>query len=290
MSNKPLVLIVGSTGNLGAVVMRVLLNMRVEVLPVSKFMGLDSEFVIIPFEEIYSMTNRSPDIIINLSNFYSPNPSQEDYERMNDSIVGVSVAVANSASKWCSSIISFSTYFQYAPHEHSPWSTYASLKTEAQKILITESTNSNISFSDFVLYDTYGGSRKNKFFDLALDCQKSNQAMDASPGKQVVNLSHVEDIAEAVAKEVFSMIDNGGECAIKISELRSSNTLSLRNLVEEINSVSGKKLAVNWGALPYRQKEVFQLWETGLPTPAIWKPVRELRSYISMYLKGMIPR
>jgi hypothetical protein len=164
------------------------------------------------------------------------------------------------------------------------------LKTDAQNTFIVESKNSNISFSDFVLYDTYGGSRRNKFFDIALDCQIRNQAMDASLGEQVVNLTHVEDIAEIVAKEVFSLIDARGKCEIRISELRSSRTLSLRSLVDEIDSISGEKLAVNWGALPYREKEVFELWESGLPAPSNWKPVRDLRSHISMCLNKAIPK
>jgi dTDP-4-dehydrorhamnose reductase len=286
---KPLVLVVGSTGNLGAVVMRVLQKMEVEVQPVIKQVGLDPEFVIIPFKGIFSSNNRLPDVIVNLSNSYFPSPSQEEREKMRESILGVAVAIANSASVWRASIISFSTYFQYAPREHSPWSAYSSLKTQAQSILINESMKSDVSLSDFVLYDTYGGSRKSKFFDLALESQIRNQVMDASLGEQVVNLSHVEDIAETVAKEIFLLIETREKHEIRISELRSSTTLSLRSLVDEINSVSGKQLAINWGRLPYRKKEVFQLWESGLPTPQIWKPSRDLRSYISMYLNGAIP-
>ena len=286
---KPLVLIVGSTGNLGAVVMRILLKMGVDAVPVHKVGTLDPEFAIIPFDGIYSSTNRSPDLVINLSNFYSSNPSIKDLERMRESIVGVAVAVAKSVSKWRVPVISFSSYFQYAPFENSPWSTYSSLKSEAQDIFISESQNSQISFSDFILYDTYGGARKNKFFDLALQCQILGQTLDASLGEQVLNLTHIEDIAEFVSNQVFMLTNNHEGARTGIFELRASRTLTLRDVVKEIDSVSGEKLEVRWGALPYRTREVFQLWETGLPTPPDWKPVRDLRSYISMILNGAAP-
>jgi hypothetical protein len=58
----------------------------------------------------------------------------------------------------------------------------------------------------------------------------------------------------------------------KVMELKSSYNRTLRGIVDDINEMLDVSLNVNWGGLPYREKEVFEPWNTGLTTPEWWNP------------------
>ena len=278
---SPRVALIGFTGNLGQIVHSRLLDEGVEVQLIGRKGNNLADGWLIPFEGIETINDLTPEVIINLSNFYSPNPQGPDYEKMKDSIVGVASAIAKYNQSHAISVISASTYFQYCPKEMSPWSTYAQLKSDAQNLLISESDKLGVKFTDYVLYDNYGGSRRDKFLDIALQALFSEKPIPATNGEQIVNLTHIEDIASAIVSETHKNRVKA-ENDVRIFQLQSSETYSLKGLSLFISEVTSIEPNIAWGSLPYREKEIFQSWDTGLKNPASWIPKHALRDYIKL--------
>ena len=272
--------LIGSTGNLGKVVYNQLIENGFKVELIGRNFSESNNGRLIPFENIEFRRDQKIDLVINLSNYYTPMPKGEDFERMKDSILGVAEAIAKFNKGKNVPIVSASTYFQYCPNTLQPWSLYSELKSEAQYVLTQHAIDMNFCFSDFVLFDNYGGGRKDKFLDIAIKSINATSPIPATFGEQVVNLAHVCDISSAIVNESKKLL-SCREPIIQFFDLRSDETFTLREIARLIETIAGKRPNIRWGALPYREKEVFQLWTTGLERPAGWVPQERVSDYIS---------
>lgn len=275
--------LLGSTGNLGSTFLREVEKLRETpdffVGKIGRPDKLSEDFNINEKGVIASEGGEFPSIILNLSNSYFPNPMPNQIFEMETAIIGVAKAISKSIEESGCSVISASTYFQYCPSEFRPWSRYSELKTIAKEIIRSTAESCGTNFTDFVLYDNYGGLQRNKFVDFLERSLSNGEQIDCTEGDQVLNLTHVSDLARAFVSEVqeFVIIEEKG---IQTYELRSDFTVSLRDLVLKAENSSGRQASINWGAIPYREREVFELWETGFNLPSGWRPEVKFESYI----------
>lgn len=100
-----------------------------------------------------------------------------------------------------------------------------------------------------------------RIIPLFLRAAASGQSMDLSPGEQVRDYVHVEDVAHAfrvgalrerlsVSRAIYNVCTGVG--------------YSLRELAREVEAVTGNHLNLHWGATPYRPREMMRL--VGDPT------------------------
>ena len=279
---KPLVAVIGATGNIGNAVSALLARAGSRVVHVGRKENLDAKFRVIPYKGIVSIVGQEvPDFVINLSNYHVPIGELLNEAAMAESIVGVAEAVAATASEWGTPVISASTYFQYAPKHLRPWSVYAELKRQAQEILLAKSVD-RYGFADLIIFDTYGGHKQNKILDLILQASKMSESLKLTPGEQLVNLTHVEDIAECIRR---LLSEDKLRVSSEVHEIRSFETYSILELVKIVETLSGTSLPVQIGALPYRSKEVFELWSTPYKPVPNWSQNWTVQKYIESQLK-----
>jgi len=280
---KPSVGLLGSTGNLGSTFLREVDKLRENpgfaVGKIGRPDKISEDFNINGKGVIASKGGEFPSIIVNLSNSYFPNPTPNQMFEMETAIIGVAKAISNSIEESGCSVISASTYFQYCPNEYQPWSHYSELKTIAKEIIRSTAESCRTNFTDFVLYDNYGGLQRNKFVDLLVRSLSNGEQIECTEGNQVLNLTHVSDLARAFVSEVQEFVNIEWKGS-QTYELKSDFTVNLRNLVLKAESSSGRQASINWGAIPYREREVFELWETGFNCPSGWRPKIEFESYI----------
>jgi hypothetical protein len=86
-------------------------------------------------------------------------------------------------------------------------------------------------------------------------------------------------LAAAFISEVKQFVNSEG-VGSHTYELKSSFTVNLRELVLKAERASGRHAFIDWGVIPYRDREVFELWETGLNSPSNWMPKVDFESYI----------
>jgi nucleoside-diphosphate-sugar epimerase len=80
-----------------------------------------------------------------------------------------------------------------------------------------------------------------------------------SAGEQRLNFIHIDDVVVAIASAMRRIMVSP-EGTKESFALRGSQTLSLRQFVSLFERATQWRVAVAWGARPYRPREVMQPW------------------------------
>lgn len=254
------ILLIGKTGNLGFEINRYFEEKNYEVYAAVRNPIGPYEFLIKPNEPINLPKNLKIDLIINAANRYFVNPKPEEVLQMNESIIGIAKSIY--LSDLSCPIVYFSSYLQYLPDEMQPWSDYTIIKSEATTIFNSYGIDRRTVTLEVVLYDNYGGKRKDKFFDLAIESAMKQTNLKATKGEAVVNLTHVFDIVKSLESYITSDLFNSINNKNLSYSIYSADVHSLKNLVALIEEVLKARVPVTWGAIPYRKKEVFEFYKS----------------------------
>lgn len=280
MGNRiPVVALFGSNGNLGSRVLNASLSENYILVPVKRNNANESEFYLNPSNELSHKEGIIPDLIVNLANFYSPVENTQNTQEMQQAILGLTSTIMKHVQKHGTRVISASTYFQYAPVNMRPWSKYAEFKHRAQQEMVDCCTKKQTHFTDFVLFDNYGGRLRGKFIDRIIECLISGESIEATQGNQLINLTHIDDIARAFIEEMNRIL-----CTEKpeqsIYSVKSDYTRTLREVVADMQETTARRIDVSWGSIPYREKEVFHNWEIDLENPPKWRPTINFTNWV----------
>lgn len=114
------------------------------------------------------------------------------------------------------------------------------------------------------LFDTYGpNDPRKKLIQILLKHIDQLETLSMSPGEQELNLVHVDDVCAAflqAAHELLAMQIPYFESYV----VRGAETITLRQLVFLLQKIiAPRKLLIEFGGRPYRNREVMQLWQQG---------------------------
>ncbi len=280
MDNRiPVVALFGSNGNLGSRVLKASLGENYILIPVKRDNANATEFYLNSSGELSHKEGITPDLIVNLANFYSPLENAKNTQEMQQAILGLTSTIIKHVQKHGTPVISASTYFQYAPENMRPWSKYAEFKHRAQQEMVDCCTKEQTHFTDFVLFDNYGGRLRGKFIDRIIESLISGESIEATQGNQLINLSHIDDLARAFIEEMNKTL-RIKKPELSIYSLKSDYTRTLREVVADIQEAIARRIDVSWGSIPYREKEVFHDWEIGLSNPPEWCPTIKFTTWV----------
>lgn len=170
----------------------------------------------------------------------------------------------------------------YQGEAYNPVNLYAATKRAFQDILTYYTDAASLQALTLVLHDTYGpGDFRPKLFSLLRRAAAGNEILDMTLGKQVIDLIYVDDVVRAYC----SALDYLAQAApVGISPPRYAVTggdpRPLREIIEIYGEIVGKKIAVNWGARDYREREMMSPW-SGEPLPG-WRPSVSLEEGIRL--------
>ena len=276
------ILLIGSRGNLGAELRKCFGNKDYRIFITSKNNCLNGQIHFDGTKPLVLPKNLEIDLLINAANEYYVDPNHGETILMRNATIGIAENIL--LSDLSCPVLFFSSYLQYLPDELQPWSKYTLMKSEAVEIFREYGRNRKVSTGEITLYDNYGGNRRNKFFDLALDSIVNNTVLKATDGETVVNLTHIKDIV----RNLKNLIDKGGLLSKVLNNfsfsIQTNDTFTLRKLVEYIERISGKRVAIEWGSIPYRTKEVFQYYDSKPVLPS-FSQSQTLDSYIISRVK-----
>jgi nucleoside-diphosphate-sugar epimerase len=276
------ILLIGSHGNLGTEIKSCFDRKDYTIFVTSKNHNSKEEIYFDGTKPLILPKNLKIDLIINAANDYYVTPNHEEMISMRNATIGIAENIL--LSNLSCPILFFSSYLQYLPNNLQPWSTYTIMKSEAVEIFRQYGRNRKVATIEIALYDNYGGKRRNKFFDLALDSIVHNKVLKATSGDTVLNLTHIQDIV----RNLWSLVDQDISQFKELNDfsfsIQTSDTFTLKNLVEYIEKISGISVPIEWGANPYRAKEVFQYYYSKPILPSFYQG-QTLDSYILDYLK-----
>lgn len=211
--------------------------------------------------------------VIHLASLYLKSHKSEDISNLIDSNVKFPTEILEScigtSVKW---FINTGTFWEhYNNEDYNPINLYAATKKSFEDIAKFYIETSDIKFVTLKLCDTYGpGDTRPKIMNLWYKAALDNKTMQMSEGNQLIDISYIDNVIDAydLLIDHISSKDNNLEASYCV---RSNDIVSLRELHQIFEKVSGLNVKVDWGYYPYRERENMVPWNKGTLVPG-WKP------------------
>lgn len=167
-------------------------------------------------------------------------------------------------------IINTGTSWQhYCNETYNPVNLYAATKQALESILTYYVEAHGFKAINLKLFDTYGpGDTRPKLFSLLRKAIHSKETIKMSPGEQLLDMVYIDDVVEAylLAINLLPSVNRSESYA-----LSSNARISLRELVKIYSAIVRQDIQIDWGAQPYRFREVLVPWSDFKLMP-MWKP------------------
>ena len=286
------ILVTGATGFIGKHLTAKLLeredSVSILVRPTSKAEELPDSLNVLVLPdgqtELEAIFQREKfDGVIHLASLYLMSHQPEDIEMIIDSNVKFGTRVIDAAAKTGVSFFintgSFAQHYEERPY--SPTNLYAATKQAFQDIAQYYAETSSMAVMILELYNTFGpGDTRPKVFTLWNNAIKEGKTLDMSPGEQVMDISYIDNVIDGyLLATVLLMGESAGSLSGKTYTLQSSERMTLRELAKVFATELSGKLKINFGALPYRERETMVPMSKGEILPG-WTPKVPLREGI----------
>ena len=161
-------------------------------------------------------------------------------------------------------IINTGTSWQhYNNEDYNPVCLYAATKQAFEALLEYYVQAFDFKAITLKLFDTYGlDDPRPKLLNLLNKAATSGQTLDMSAGEQLIDLVHIDDVVEAFMIAAQRLLENKST-KHEVYAVSSQKPLPLKELVELYSRSIDKPININWGARPYRFREVMKTWDKG---------------------------
>ncbi len=174
-----------------------------------------------------------------------------------------------------------SSWQHYGSEDYHPVALYAATKQAFQDILTFYHFARQLPVVNVKLFDTYGpGDPRRKVLAVLRRAADAEQPIGMTGGEQFIDLVHVDDVIEALLIAGRRSVESPAR--IESFSVSSGRPLTIRALAETYERALGKPLAIEWGVLPYREREMMTPWYAGPIVPG-WTP----RVSLEEGLRGM---
>ena len=230
---------------------------------------------------VRAITDFSPDVVIHTAAVYDP--------FLVDDLIGCNITLPLKMLEACKNVgnvhfIYMGSYWQFgeAGTNNIPIDLYSASKLAFESMVDYYAIRKSVFSTELVLYGMYGeNDARHKLLDQLIYAAQNNLSLDLTKGEQYLNLLHVDDVSNAVimvSKMLPKDIYHQKYC------VSSENEYTIKELVNKIEQYSRNKLNVNWGAMPYRENEIFVPLYLYDSIPG-WQETYMLDGYIVNYFK-----
>ena len=224
--------------------------------------------------------------IIHLASLYLTVHTPEQVKDLVSSNVYFGTAVLEAASlagcvKWFLNTGSIWQNYNVKGTAYNPVNLYAATKQAFIDMAKYYSDVLGIRFCTLKLCDTYGpNDNRKKLFKLFKDFSESGEVLKMSPGEQKIDLIYITDIIAGFT-QLAELLSSDTELEEEYV-LTSGRQIPLKELAQLFCDVSGRKLNIEWGGRPYRDREVMVPWK-GTPVPG-WQAKVPVEKGITLFL------
>lgn len=234
--------------------------------------------------EIFSIVK--PDIVFHTAALVLTDhqPDQIDALILSNILFGTHLLEAMDKNQVNKMINTGTSWQHFEDAEYDPVCLYAATKQAFEAILTYYSNVKGIKIITLKLLDNYGaGDTRPKLLALLNKLRQStNQTLGMTKGEQIINLVHIRDVTNAYLVSAERLLNNWVQ-EYESYSVSTEERLSVKQLVELIEEILELKLPIEWGARPYREREVMIPWSSDLKLPG-WEPEVSLRAGLQKYL------
>ena len=232
------------------------------------------------------MREAKPRVVYHLASLFLSGHTPEDVARLIQSNVLFSAQLVEAMKEnGIRHLVNTGTSWQhYENHEYSPVNLYAATKQAFEAILQFYIEAHGLKVVTLKLFDTYGpNDPRPKLFHWLQKIADDKSTLAMSPGEQLIDLVYIDDVIEAymLAAERVQSESYSGHNEYAVS---SGKPMKLKELVQKFSELTDREIHVEWGARPYRQREVMVTWDNGETLPG-WKPKVSLENGVA-YMGG----
>lgn len=155
-------------------------------------------------------------------------------------------------------VINTSTYIQnFGGRVGKTVDSYGASKERLSQFLANDSSCKNFRIRDLFFFTLYGlGDRPNHLVPLLLDAALTGKKLSLSPGRQLMNLLHIDDAVVNIVKTINQEFFYG----YHKNYVWSNEYLSVRELVDQIQSIIKRDINCAWGERNYIGHEMMETW------------------------------
>ena len=267
-------LVTGGTGFIGSHLVKRLINENNTVALVTRpstklpdgVTGITDDGSVESLTE--AVTAFDPDVCFHLATNFIGVHTPADVNALVESNVGFGTRVAQA----CSAVddvafVNVGTVWQHHDaRSYGPTSLYSATKQAFQDIVQFYAEVHSLRVVNLELADTYGPhDPRRKLVQLLMETAINNGKLEMSPGKQLINLVHVDDAVNALVDAPSLASTDAPSFSVP-----SNEPLDLIHLVERVSQVCEKPIDIVFGAREYRPREMMTSWQYAPPLPN-WK-------------------
>lgn len=132
------------------------------------------------------------------------------------------------------------------------------------------------------LFDVYGeDDRRPKLWTHLREAAETGNSLDISAGEQLLDMVHVSDVATAYEAAYFTLTESP-EIRNEVYGVYTGDMRSLKDIVHTFQQILDKPINLNWGARPYKCREVMRPFD-GYKILPNWKFKIKLEEGLARY-------
>lgn len=214
-----------------------------------------------------------PEVVVHLAALYVAEHRPEDIAPLIRANIEYGAHLLEGMSEaGCTTMVYAGTSWQhYRGEPYCPANLYAATKQAFSVLADYYLDTFGLRLLELHLYDSYGeGDTRTRLITLLRNTSLKGETLSMSGGEQRLHLVHINDLVAGLlaACELSKNLRPGMR---RIYRLPAEKTVSLRELVDTFNAANPAFPAkVEWGAKPYRAREIFHPWEDSEVMPG-WR-------------------
>jgi nucleoside-diphosphate-sugar epimerase len=200
-----------------------------------------------------------PDVVFHLASLYLAEHRADQVDALvaSNILFPAQLAEAMTAAGATRLINTGTAWQHYETDGYNPVNLYAATKQAALDLLRYYQEARGLSVLTLKLFDTYGaGDKRRKLVQLLVDAASSGEGLGMSPGEQVIDLIHVDDVVAAFVIAAERLVE--AAAPLREEYFVSGERLSVVELVSLVGEVIDAPIEARMGERPYRSREVMR--------------------------------
>jgi CDP-3, 6-dideoxy-D-glycero-L-glycero-4-hexulose-4-reductase len=188
----------------------------------------------------------------------------------------------------CRLFVNTGTNWQnYNSDTYTPVDLYSATKEAFEKILQLYTDAYGIRAITLRLFDVFGEDDKRpKLWNLLKNIAGTDECIAVSPGEQLIDIVHINDICSAYLTS-YKLLEEHQNIKNEVYAVKNDDRYTLKQFIGLLQQSIGEKIQVNFGAKPYKEREVMlpmehykvlPNWETKIKAKDIFSQIRKTGS------------